>query len=94
MGDAARGKVVAMVRCSACHFLHRTDRKIGPGLLGVFGRKPTIAGVPFARWDEQTLDAWLSDPRAIKPNTKMPKLPLAARDRRDVIAYLKTLRAP
>ncbi len=87
--DAARGEIVARVRCGQCHFLDRTTRRIGPGLKGVFGRAPSIRGVPFARWDEASLDAWLSGPRAIKPNTEMQLPPLAARDRADVIAWLK-----
>ncbi len=88
--DAARGAIVAKVRCGQCHFLDRTTRRIGPGLKGVFGRAPSISGVPFKRWDEASLDAWLSGPRAIKPNTEMQLPPLAARDRADVIAWLKS----
>jgi len=91
-GDAARGRVIAEVRCKACHFLDRETKKIGPGLKGVYGRAPRISGVPFARWDEAALEAWLSNPRAIKPNTKMVLAPLSARDRADLIAYLKALR--
>jgi len=85
--DAARGKLVAEVRCSQCHHLHAVTRSIGPGLKGIFNRVPSISGVPFARWDAQALDAWLKAPRAIKPNTTMAIPPIAARDRADVIAY-------
>ena len=91
-GDPVRGRIVAEVRCGPCHFLFRDAPKIGPGLKGVFGRKPRIAGVPFARWDEAALFAWLSGPRRIKPNTKMQIPPLAVRDIRDVIAFLRTNR--
>lgn len=87
--DIANGKIVAQVRCQTCHFLNRAERKIGPGLLGVYGRAPTISGVPFARWDADALNAWLSDPRKIKPNTTMMLPPLPQKDREDVIAYLK-----
>lgn len=87
--DAARGKIIAQVRCMPCHHLDRTTRSIGPGLKGVYGRVPTITGVPFTHWNAEALDAWLSDPRAIKPNTEMVKLPISARDRADVIAYFK-----
>ncbi|HXH65140.1 MAG TPA: hypothetical protein VNH42_06510 [Mariprofundaceae bacterium] len=87
--DAARGAIVARVRCSACHFLNRPERKIGPGLLGIFDRAPSISGVPFKHWDAQALDAWLSGPRSIKLNTTMTLPPLPARDRADVIAYFR-----
>jgi len=87
--DAARGAVVARVRCMPCHFLNRTEKKLGPGLLGVYGRTPTITGVPFAHWDAHALDMWLAGPRRIKINTTMFLPPLAKRDRADVIAWLR-----
>ncbi len=87
-GDAARGEVVAKVRCAPCHFLDRTTKRIGPGLAGVYGRAPTITGVPFRVWDRAALDRWLKNPRAVKPNTKMQIPPISERDRRDVIAWL------
>jgi len=88
-GDPARGWVVAKVRCQPCHFLNQKKRKLGPGLLGVYGRAPAISGVPFARWDSRALDAWLSNPRKVKSNTTMLMPPLQARDRADVIAWLR-----
>lgn len=63
---------------------------IGPGLFGVYGRQPTISGVPFEVWDRDALEAWLSNPRAIKPNTRMNIPPLKPRDRADIIAYLES----
>jgi len=87
--DAARGAVVARVRCMPCHFLNRTEKRIGPGLLGVYGRAPSITGVPFSRWDAPALDAWLANPRRIKINTTMFLPPLQQRDRADVIAWLR-----
>ncbi len=86
---AQRGLVVAQVRCQACHFLTRGQRRIGPGLLGVYGRAPSIRGVPFKVWDAAALDRWLTNPRAVKVNTPMYLAPLAARDRAAVIAWLK-----
>ncbi len=88
-GDATRGLIVAEVRCKACHFLHRNQRRIGPGLFGVYGRAPSIRGVPFAVWDAAALNRWLRDPRAVKPNTPMRLSPLSARARADVIAWLR-----
>jgi len=90
--DAVRGAVIAQVRCLACHHLHSKLASIGPGLQGVYGRAPTIAGVPFAAWNAAALEAWLSGPRNIKPNTRMRIPPIAARDRADLIAYFKSVR--
>ncbi len=86
--DAQRGALVAQARCATCHYLDRTTRLIGPGLLGVFNRAPSISGVPFARWDAAALNRWLSGPRQVKPNTKMMIPPIRLRDRQDVIAWL------
>ncbi|RMH49818.1 MAG: hypothetical protein D6682_08400 [Zetaproteobacteria bacterium] len=91
-GDPARGLVIAQIRCRACHFLHRAQRRIGPGLLGVYGRAPTIDGVPFDRWDAAALDRWLRNPRAVKVNTTMRLPPLRGRDRADLIAWLRVNR--
>ncbi|RMH59320.1 MAG: cytochrome c family protein, partial [Zetaproteobacteria bacterium] len=67
-------------------------RNIGPSLLGIYGRVPSIDGVPFARWDAAALERWLSNPRAVKPNTRMRIPPLSARDRADIIAYFRQVK--
>ncbi len=87
--DAQRGALVAQVRCLPCHNLHSEWKLIGPGLKDIYGRAPTITGVPFTVWDDAALEAWLSGPRKIKPNTLMSMPPIAARDRADLIAYFK-----
>ncbi len=87
--DAERGALVAQTRCATCHHLEIPHRLIGPTLKDVFNREPSITGVPYTRWDEAALDAWLENPRAIKPNTKMAIPPINLRDRQDVIEYLK-----
>ncbi|MDQ6996306.1 MAG: c-type cytochrome [Mariprofundus sp.] len=90
--DAARGKVVATVRCMPCHHLDSHARSIGPGLKGVYGRAPSIDGVPFDIWDEIALQQWLANPRAVKPNTRMMIPPISVRDRTDIIAWLKLVK--
>jgi cytochrome c len=87
--DAERGKVVAEVRCMPCHHLNQASRSVGPTLKGIYNRAPTITGVPFKRWDAAALDAWLSGPRKIKPNSRMTVPPIVKRDREDLIAYFK-----
>jgi cytochrome c len=94
-GDAAHGAQVYKT-CGICHALDRNG--VGPRHAGVFGR--TAGTVPDYRyspalqksgivWNDQTLDTWLTDPQAMVPGTKMFFALDDARDRADVIEYLK-----
>lgn len=98
--DPAIGKNV-FAACAACHAPDLPTRT-GPDLQGVIGRKAgTQPGFRYSRamqrakltWDEPTLDAFLADPQATVPGNTMPfpGVPDAAA-RRDLIAYLKTLK--
>jgi len=101
-GDAAKGEQIAK-QCAACHSFADTSNRVGPSLLGVVGRKPASAeGFAYsdafkkyaqtaAAWDDATLDAYLKDPKAIVPGTKMSFA--GVKDdaaRADLIAFLKT----
>lgn len=90
-GDVQRGEIVAKVRCMPCHHLTNASKNVGPSLQGIYGRAPSITGVPFVRWDDAALEQWLQNPRAVKPNTKMSIPPVSARDRADIIAYFKSV---
>ena len=81
-------------RCYACHDLSADKlKKVGPPLFGLYGKAPSIEGVPFAKWDEKALEQWLSDPKAVKSNTSMNFKGLRkAEDRKALIDYLKTLK--
>lgn len=96
-GDAAKGKVVFM-RCAACHSLNPGEKRIGPSLAGIMGRKAgTVAGFTYSPamagakivWNGRTLDSFFAKPMMIVPGTKMPfaGLPNPA-DRANLIAYL------
>jgi cytochrome c len=72
----------------------------GPRLRGVYGR--TAAGVPGfgyseslrklnIRWDEKSLDRWLTDPSKMAPDTDMEFRLGPSEERKAVIAYLKSL---
>lgn len=102
--DLAHGKHV-FSQCATCH----TDTKggpnmTGPNLYGVFGRKAgSLDGFSYSdglkaagfTWDPARVDAWITDPRAVVPNTKMSFAGLKdPKDRADVIAYLKVETTP
>ncbi len=90
--NAVRGKIVAGVRCGPCHYLDKHLKKVGPGLAGIYGRAPSISGVPFQRWDAAALERWLAGPSKVKANTRMSIPAISPRDRRDIIAYFATQR--
>ncbi|HEY8010903.1 MAG TPA: cytochrome c family protein [Rudaea sp.] len=98
--DAAAGKQ-AYAQCAVCHSTDGTNG-VGPGLQGVLGRKAgAFAGFRYSRamkgaaitWDDKSLDAYLSDPQKMVPGNVMPFSGVVdARQRADLIAYLKTLK--
>ena len=100
-GDPEAGKKI-FGKCAACHAAEPGKNKIGPTLHGIVGR-PSANGDGFAysdamkaankTWDEPTLLAYLTEPKVLVPGTKMvfPGLK-EAKERDDVVAYLKTLR--
>jgi len=84
MGDAEKGKEVFQ-QCGVCHNADSSEKKMGPGLKGLFqnekmsnGKKPTEANVR-AKIDEG--------------GNGMPsyKEMLSDEEKADLIAYLKTL---
>ncbi len=101
VADVAKGQNVFRRTCGMCHSADRGTNRIGPSLFGVVGRRSaTVDGFVYSSamkkravtWDEQTLDKYLEDPRAFAPGTKMTFAGLRKpEERRQVIAYLKTL---
>jgi cytochrome c len=95
-GDAARGKELYQALCSSCHSFPYNGT--GPAHEGLFGRKAggrgdyaysdALKSATFV-WNENTLDAWLADPERLVPGQKMGDGVPAARDRADLIAYLR-----
>lgn len=87
--DAELGKDIFMKRCKVCHNTS-ADRKIGPGMQGVYGRQSESE---IGSLTEETLHKWLQDPRSLKNNTRMPKYPDMQEQakRQAVIDFLKTL---
>jgi cytochrome c len=96
-----RGKDLFVRLCSGCHA--PDVNKEGPRLRGVYGRNAaTVADFGYSealkksgvRWDEATLDRWLTDPDAMVPDTDMAFGLKNPEERKAVIAYLKTLKNP
>jgi cytochrome c len=102
-GDPVAGKAV-FNRCRACHEADTDRNKVGPTLLGVFGRTAGTlesfqgrfsesmkqAGADGLVWDEENLTEYLRDPKAVIPRGTMafPGLKSDA-DLANVIAYIK-----
>lgn len=101
-GDAARGER-QFQRCFSCHSAEPSEsaKLQGPSLYRLIGRRAgTLAGYDYSPamlakgkeglvWDAETLDAYLADPDAVVPGTRMSVPPMREnRDRADVIAYL------
>ncbi|XP_076648282.1 cytochrome c [Halictus rubicundus] len=103
MGDVANGKKLFMRMCSMCHTVNPGGgNKMGPNLYGVTGRPSgTAPGFKFTEamknkgitWNEKTLDEYLEYPKQFIPGTRMVFNGIKkAEDRKDIIAYLYTLK--
>lgn len=99
-GDIANGKKVFLV-CKSCHTTVQGGSDMtGPNLWGVIGRKAGTEGTyKYSEglkaagwtWDAAKIDQWISGPKAMIPDTKMSFMGVKdAKDRADLIAYLKT----
>jgi len=93
--DPERGRPLFWDRCAACHNL--SFNMAGPSLGGIVGRKAGSApGYAYSAalrqsdviWSAESLDRWLTDPRAFIPGTKMPIRVVDTLDRRNIIAFL------
>jgi cytochrome c len=95
-GDAQAGLALYQARCTACHSLDYNG--VGPAHRGVFGREAAQAkGFAYSDalkashlvWTEEALDRWLADPEKMAPGQRMGVNVADARERADLIAYLK-----
>lgn len=97
-GDVEAGKK-AFAKCKACHQLETGKKGVGPSLAGLFGRKAgTVEDFKYSdamknkgiTWNEETLAAYLADPKGYIPGNKMV-FPGIKKEKElaDVIAYLK-----
>ena len=99
-GNAAQGEH-AFMKCALCHAKDKANG-IGPGLLGVVGRRAgSEPGFGYSQamknsnivWDEKTLDTFIMAPQRALPGNTMPFPGIPSKEERnDLIAYLKTLK--
>ena len=94
------GQVAFNTHCRNCHSIKPDDNRLGPSLHGVFG-KPAGQVKGFAnysggltsdiKWDEATLDKFITDPTAMVSDTTMKPFPGVgdAAQRKLIIDYLK-----
>ena len=86
--------------CKSCHELADKENRIGPHLVGIFGRSAgSIEGFLYSDamlsstflWNEHTLDQYLAAPNKFLEGTRMyfGGIP-DAKDRKDLISFLKT----
>ena len=97
-GDSAAGEKV-FNKCKVCHVADEPQNKVGPHLVGLFGR--TAGSVEDFRysnamkdsgitWSEETLAEYLADPRGYIKGNRMAFVGLKDEEEiDDVIAYLK-----
>ena len=83
-GDAAKGKEV-FSRCGGCHRADSTEKKIGPGLKGLFGHQKLANGKPTT---DANVRAQIDDGGKGMPAYKDT---LTDQEKADLMAYLKTL---
>ena len=93
------GAALFKQQCGACHSLDASaPPRQGPTLAGVYGRKAgSVSGFNYSpgfgkadfSWDEQHLDAYLTNPQAVIPGAVMPYRQSKAPIRAAIIGYLK-----
>lgn len=98
-----RGRGVA-VPCWTCHDLAGDVAKVGPSLVGVFGRRSGTASdrrgsdallAASIVWDERTLAAFLADPAGFVPGNQMVSPGVRSPEAlADLIFYLRHVTRP
>jgi cytochrome c len=97
-GDAAQGEKV-FNQCKACHAVDEPQNKVGPHLVGIFGRPAgSIEDFKYSdalkesgiTWNDETLSAFLANPRGYIKGNRMAYAGLKKdEDIAHLLAYLK-----
>jgi cytochrome c len=99
--DPAAGEKIFKTQCGICHAVAAGENRIGPTLFGVVGRRAgSVPGFNYTAdhkklditWEAANLDKYLTNPRAMVPDTSMIYAGLKNDgERTDLVAYLETL---
>ena len=97
-GDSGKGEKIFKSLCAVCH--NMASHGTGPNLKGAYGSVPAakegfsyssaLQGVSKQKWTDKNLDKYLKSPADYAPGNAMAFAGIPnAKDRADVIAYLK-----
>jgi len=84
----------------ACHAFDRRDNKVGPHLVGILGREVAVVRdfeysdamkAHGGIWSRDRLQAFLRDPQAAVPGTRMAVSPMNAVEMEGLLVYLESL---
>jgi cytochrome c len=98
-GDPTKGAAVFDDSCSECHALQGAGQ--GPSLIGVVGRKAaSLPGYAYTAglkasgltWTAANLERFLTGPKKLVPGTAMSVQIPDPTERRNLVAYLGTLK--
>ena len=84
-GDAGKGKAIFEQHCATCHNATSTEKKLGPGLKGLFQKRKLQNG---QKPSDQSVLARLDKGGGGMPSYKEL---LSAEEKANLLAYLKTL---
>jgi len=99
--DAVRGELRFKAMCASCHAIDPAQKKMGPHLKGIVGRKSaSVEGANYSPalksanivWNEAALDEFFADPKKKVPGAAKFLKVANAQDRADIIAYLATVK--
>jgi cytochrome c len=97
-GDPAAGEKV-FNKCKACHVADEAQNRVGPHLVGLFGRQAgSVEDFKYSdamkgsgvTWSEETISEYIADPRGYIKGNRMAFVGL--KDEEDIanlVAYLK-----
>jgi cytochrome c len=97
-GDPAQGQR-AFNKCRACHEVEREQNKVGPHLVGIFGREAgAVEGFNYSAalkesgvvWDDETIGEYVRNPRDFIPGNRMAFVGIRnEQEIEDLLAYLR-----
>ncbi len=99
--DVKAGKKV-FKKCKACHVIKKEKNRVGPHLVGVFGRKAAVvekykyskamkkASADGLVWTQETLNEYLTAPKKYIPKNKMAFRGIKKEKKRNaLLCYIK-----